>query len=91
VLSGASKAANAYNEHHIDKFGKGDSVPWTYIKETPGIIAYRNPEDLDNFTLDSDTILKKMLKTKLDSIYSTLSWDLERALGAPTPKSYGWW
>ena len=91
VLSGASKAAAAYNENNTEKFGKGDSVPWTYIKEEPGIIAYRNPEDLDGFTLDSNTILKKMLKTKLDSIYSTLSWDLERALGAPTPKSYGWW
>ena len=91
VLSGASKAAVAYNESNIEKFGKGDSVPWTYIKESPGIIAYRNPEDLEGFTLDSNTILKKMLKTKLDSIYSTLSWDLEGALGAPTPKAYGWW
>jgi len=91
VLSGASKAAVAYNENNHEKFGKGDSVPWTYIKESPGIIAFRNPEDLEGYTLDSDTILKKMLKTKLDSIYSTLSWDLERALGAPSPKTYGWW
>ena len=91
VLSGASKAAAAYNKTNREKFGKGDSVPWTYIKEEPGIIAYREPEDLAGFTLDSDTILKKMLKTKLDSIYSTLSWDLERALGAPSPKAYGWW
>jgi DNA polymerase I len=91
VLSGASKAAAAYNKNNREKFGKGDSVPWTYVKEEPGIIAYREPEDLAGFTLDSDTILKKMLKTKLDSIYSTLSWDLERALGAPSPKAYGWW
>tara|TARA_R100001015_G_scaffold12829_3_gene5547 strand:+ start:20025 stop:22340 length:2316 start_codon:yes stop_codon:yes gene_type:complete len=91
VLSGASKAAVAYNKNNREKFGKGDSVPWTYIKEEPGIIAYREPEDLTGFTLDSDIILKKMLKTKLDSIYSTLSWDLERALGAPSPKAYGWW
>ncbi len=91
VLSGASKAAAAYNENNRDKFGKGDSVPWTYIKEAPGIIAYREPEDLEGYTIDSDTILKKMLYTKLDSVYSTLSWDLERALGAPSPKSYGWW
>ena len=91
VLSGASNAAAAYNENNRDKFGKGDSVPWTYIKEAPGIIAYREPEDLEGYTIDSDTILKKMLYTKLDSVYSTLSWDLERALGAPSPKSYGWW
>ena len=91
VLSGASKAASAYNEINHEKFGKGDSVPWTYIKEAPGIIAFRTPEDLSGYTLDSDTILKKMLKTKLDSIYSTLSWDLDRALGAPSPKTYGWW
>jgi DNA polymerase elongation subunit (family B) len=91
VLSGASKAAVAYNENNDEKFGKGDSVPWTYVKESPGIIAYRSPEDLEGYTIDSDTILKKMLYTKLDSVYSTLSWDLDRALGAPSPKTYGWW
>ena len=91
VLGGASKAATYYNKTHDEKFGKGDSVPWTYVKEEPGIAAYRSPSDLEGYTLDSDTILKKMLKTKLDSIYSTLSWDLEGALGAPTPKAYGWW
>ncbi len=91
VLSGASKAASFYNDKFDEKFGKGDSVPWTYVKEEPGIAAYREPEDLEGLTLDSDMILKKMLKTKLDSIYSTLSWDLDGALGAPTPKAYGWW
>lgn len=91
VLSGASKAASLYNDRFDEKFGKGDSVPWTYVKEEPGIAAYREPEDLEGLTLDSDMILKKMLKTKLDSIYSTLSWDLDGALGAPTPKAYGWW
>ena len=91
VLSGASKAATYYNEYNREKFGKGDSVPWTYIEEEPGIMAYREPQDLDGYTLDSNTILKKMLYTKLDSVYSTLSWDLDRALGAPSPKTYGWW
>ena len=91
VLSGASKAAAYYNERHSEKFQKGDSVSWTYIQEEPGIVAFRTPEDLEEFTLDSATILKKMLYTKLDSVYSTLSWDLERALGAPSPKQYGWW
>jgi len=92
VLGGASKAAKNYNENMPgEKFGKGDSVPWTYIVEQPGTIAYREPSDLEGFTLDSTVILKKMLKTKLDSVYSTLSWDLDRALGAPSPKAYGWW
>ena len=91
VLSGASKAATYYNENNREKFGKGDSVPWTYIEEEPGIMAYREPQDLDGYTLDANTILKKMLYTKLDSVYSTLSWDLDRALGAPSPKAYGWW
>ena len=92
VLGGASKAAKYYNENMTgEKFGKGDSVPWTYIVEEPGTIAYREPSDLEGYTLDSTVILKKMLKTKLDSVYSTLSWDLDRALGAPSPKAYGWW
>jgi DNA polymerase I len=91
VLGGASKAATHYNETHSDKFGKGDSVPWTYIEEAPGIMAYRTPRDLEGYTLNSEMILKKMLYTKLDSVYSTLSWDLSRALGAPSPKAYGWW
>jgi len=92
VLGGAAKAAQRYNEEAKGPvFGKGDSVPWTYVKGIPSIIAYRDPSELEGHVLDSDVILQKMLKAKLDSVYSTLGWDLDGALGAPRPKAYGWW
>ena len=92
VLGGAAKAATNYNDDSKGpKFGKGDSVPWTYVQGIPSIIAYREPSELEGYVLDSDVILQKMLKAKLDSVYITLGWDIDGALGAPRPKAYGWW
>ena len=92
VLGGAAKAASNYNDDSKGpKFGKGDSVPWTYVQGIPNTIAYRDPSELEGYVLDSDVILQKMLKAKLDSVYSTLGWDIDGALGAPRPKAYGWW
>ena len=94
VLGGAAKAASNYNENpklNGKPFGKGSTVPWTYVEGFPHSIAYRDPSELEGFVLDSDTILQKMLKAKLDSVYTTLGWDIEGALGAPRPKAYGWW
>ena len=92
VLGGAAKAATNYNEDSKGpKFGKGDSVPWTYVQGIPNIVAYREPSELEGHVLDSDMILQKMLKAKLDSVYTTLGWDIDGALGAPRPKAYGWW
>ena len=92
VLGGAAKAASNYNDDSKGpKFGKGDSVPWTYVQGIPNTIAYRDPSELEGYPLDSDVILQKMLKAKLDSVYTTLGWDIDGALGAPRPKAYGWW
>ena len=92
VLGGAAKAAKYYNDNSQGpKFGKGDSVPWTYVRGVPNIIAYREPGEIEDYVLDPDVILQKMLKAKLDSVYTTLGWDIDGALGAPRPKAYGWW
>jgi hypothetical protein len=95
VFSGGAKAAKHYNDFQAkdndSKFAKGDSVTWTYVKEIPNNIAYKDSSELEEHHLDSDTILQKMLKAKLDSVYTTLGWDIEGALGAPRPKAYGWW
>ena len=92
VFSGGAKAASNYNDDSKGpKFGKGDSVPWTYVEGFPSIVAYREPSELEDKVLDSDVILQKMLKAKLDGVYTTLGWDIDGALGAPRPKAYGWW
>ena len=94
VLGGAAKAATNYNDNpklNGEPFTKGSTVPWTYVQGFPHSIAYREPSELEGYVLDSDTILQKMLKAKLDSVYTTLGWDIDGALGAPRPKAYGWW
>ena len=92
VHGGGIKAAIHYSDDSKGpKFGKGDSVPWTYVQGIPNTIAYRDPSELEEYILDSDVILQKMLKAKLDSVYTTLGWDIDGALGAPRPKAYGWW
>ena len=59
--------------------------------EVTDIVGFREPSDIEGFELDAETILQKMVKAKLKSVYDTLEWDLEGALGAPRPKNYGWW
>tara|TARA_R110000824_G_scaffold15306_7_gene64550 strand:+ start:162 stop:2567 length:2406 start_codon:yes stop_codon:yes gene_type:complete len=92
VHGGGIKAAIHYSDNSKGpKFGKGDSVTWTYVQGIPNTIAYQDPSELEEYILDSDVILQKMLKAKLDSVYITLGWDIDGALGAPRPKAYGWW
>tara|TARA_R100000005_G_scaffold96214_1_gene81497 strand:+ start:760 stop:3099 length:2340 start_codon:yes stop_codon:yes gene_type:complete len=98
TLSGASKAADYYNRNiAYDPFDEGDSVQWTYVDKVPGgmepteIIAFREPSEVSGFTLDTSTIIDKMIGAKLKGIYKVLGWDLDGALGAPRPKNYGWW
>ena len=98
TLSGGSRAADYYNRNMgDDPFRKGDSVKWTYVSGVPpgaedaDIVGFREPSDIEGYELDAVTILDKMVKAKLKSVYETLQWDLEGALGAPRPKNYEWW
>ena len=96
TLSGASRAAKYYNDHLAtdEPFGRGDSVPWVYVKGVPAnlpdtdIVAYRDASDLEGFTLDVDTVIKKGVTAKIKSAYDTLGWDLDAASGAAIPKKY---
>jgi DNA polymerase elongation subunit (family B) len=102
TLSGASRAAKYYNDNiEGPEFGKGDSVSWVYVKSVPAgknkwgtlfpetdIVAFRETEDLEGFTLDTNTIINKAVKAKLKSAYDTLEWDLDAASGAAIPKKY---
>ena len=95
TLSGASRAAKYYNDNiEGPEFGKGDSVSWVYVKSVPAgkpetdIVAFRETDDLEGFTLDTNTIINKAVKAKLKSAYDTLEWDLDAASGAAIPKKY---
>tara|TARA_R100000008_G_C3585031_1_gene171559 strand:- start:2526 stop:3704 length:1179 start_codon:yes stop_codon:yes gene_type:complete len=95
TLSGASRAAQYYNDNiEGPLYGKGDSVSWVYVSGVPAdkpetdIVAFRESEDLEGFTLDTATIINKAVKAKLKSSYETLGWDLEAASGAAIPKRY---
>ena len=65
-----------------------------YVKSVPigkpetDIVAFRETEDLEGFTLDTNTIINKAVKAKLKSAYDTLEWDLDAASGAAIPKKY---
>jgi len=96
VLSGASKAAHYYNEYIStdDPFVAGDSVQWTYVSAVPSglpptkVVAYREPAELENFELDTKTILNKSIEKKISGIFDVLGWDIEAAIGTPRPATY---
>jgi DNA polymerase elongation subunit (family B) len=96
ILSGASKAAEYYNNNMSkdDPFVAGDSVKWTYVKSVPAglpptqVVAYREDEEMDGFVLDAKVILDKAIVSKLKGVYQVLGWDLDAATGEPRPATY---
>ena len=96
ILSGASKAAEYYNNNLAtdDPFVAGDSVQWTYVKTVPAgmpdtqVVAYRDESELEGFTLDAKVILDKAIVSKLKGVYQVLGWDLDAATGEPRPATY---
>ena len=96
ILSGASKAAEYYNNNIStdDPFVAGDSVKWTYVKSVPSgmpptqVVAYREDKEIEGFTLDAKVILDKAIVSKLKGVYQVLGWDLDAATGEPRPATY---
>jgi len=96
ILSGASKAAHYYNNNMStgDPFEAGDSVKWTYVRSVPAgqpptqVVAYREDEEMEGYTLDAKVILDKAIVSKLKGMYQVLGWDLSAATGEPRPATY---
>ena len=84
------KTATAVGEN----LKKGDTVKWTYVASVPthlpstDIMAFREPSDLEGFTLDTPVLIDKLVKSKIESTFKILDWDIDAATGAPRPKSY---
>tara|TARA_Y100001963_G_scaffold152200_1_gene236540 strand:- start:420 stop:1511 length:1092 start_codon:yes stop_codon:yes gene_type:complete len=87
-----------------EPFRPGDGAQWVFVKAVPegmsntvrvahktfdaNVIAFRQTSELDDFTLDYDTIVEKMIRAKLKNIYETMGWNLDTASGAPVPEVY---
>lgn len=92
------KGARYYNEFiakgKSERMGEGDSVNWVYVSKVPDgqpkadIVAYREEKDLTGYTLDYDTMVDKLVKAKVKSIFNALNWNLDFAAGAARPKRY---
>jgi len=96
ILSGASKAAQYYNDNmsNGDPFQAGDSVKWTYVKSVPvgqpptQVVAYREDYEMKGYALDAKVILDKAIVSKLKGMFQVLGWDLDAATGEPRPATY---
>ena len=100
-----ARAAMYYNQHvKGEKWKKGDSVTWTYVKgvkeNTPDFytldgqdipvkyVAFRDAKELDNFIIDWDKVLSTLVKAKLKRLYESVGWDMAAAAGDVVPKLY---
>ncbi len=52
------------------------------------VVAFREAEEMDEFALNYDVIIEKMIHKKLESVYSTLGWELTNALAASKPAEW---
>jgi len=92
------KGARYYNEYiakdKSDYFKEGDSVNWVYVSTCPhgqpdaDIVAFRGAEDLEDYELDYETMVDKLVKSKVKSIFKALNWNLDFATGSARPKTY---
>ena len=91
------RAARYYNNHMdpIDPVRVGDSIRWLYVSKVPEdmpyteVAAFRNPVELEGFSVDYGLIVDKFIKAKIKRVYDTLGWkSLDEACGAKMPKSH---
>jgi DNA polymerase elongation subunit (family B) len=87
-----------------EPFRPGDGAQWVFVKGVPegmsntvrvrdktfdaNVVAFRDPSEMDDFVLDYDIIVEKMIRAKLKNIFDTMGWDLDNASGAPVPEVY---
>ena len=92
------KGARHYNKYiaknKSEHFGNGDSVNWVYVNSCPDgqprtdIVAFREESDLEGYGLDYETMVDKLVKAKVKSIFKAMKWNLDYASGAARPKTY---
>ena len=107
TLPAVAKAALYYNQHVAtskdDKYQKGDSVSWIYVKgfkegvkdyytfnqerRKVDFVAFRDKSELDNYIINWDKVLDVMVKSKLKRIYESVDWELDAAAGAVIPRN----
>ena len=67
---------------------------WVYVNSCPDgrpktdIVAFREESDLEGYGLDYDTMVEKLVKAKVKSIFKAMKWNLDYASGAARPKTY---
>ena len=52
------------------------------------VVAFRDPTDIADFSLDYDEIIVKMIHKKLKSVYDAMGWKLKEALAASKPAEW---
>ena len=55
---------------------------------TANVVAFRDPTDIADFSLDYDVIIVKMIHKKLESVYNALGWEQKNALAASKPAEW---
>lgn len=94
VVPNPAKAARYSNLYLGTNYGKNDSVRWIFIDDVPegqpycNVIAYDNESDLDGYSIDWGTVVKKWIHSKLKSVYHTMNWNLEGLTAQRVPKKY---
>jgi len=55
---------------------------------TASVVAFREPSEIQEFPLDYDVIIVKMIHRKLESVYNAMGWELKNALAASKPTEW---
>jgi len=82
----ASTISLWYNEYlspnATEDIQKGDSVSWVFVKDGPtpipsnGIVAFRDPEEINEYTIDYEAVAQRHVKNVMSTIYRAMGWDV---------------
>jgi hypothetical protein len=82
------------NQYNGTDFGKRDSIKWVFVDDVPegqpycNVIAYDDVEELEGYSIDWGTVVRKWVHDKLKSVYKTLNWNLDGLTAQRVPKRF---
>jgi hypothetical protein len=53
-------------------------------------VAFREEDEIKDFSIDYDVVVEKMVKAKIQPVYSVMGWDMEKAASPQEQPAVYW-
>jgi DNA polymerase I len=74
---------NTNASHFVAKSGETKTFP-------ANVVAFREEDEIKDFSIDYDVVVEKMVKAKIQPVYSVMGWDMEKAASPQEQPAVYW-